>query len=252
MPGTDHSNHSRPARSLPVVIELRPGDGGTDAEAFAETLADAFGARARRRNEAATRRTGASRTLLLTVDTADPPAWRWLAGSHRVQRIPRNDPRGRRHTSTVTVAVLTEEPAGRARPGPATTTGVRVDTFRGTGAGGQHRNTTDSAVRVTHVGTGTVVTVLQGRSQHANRKEALTELARRLDERERGRSGRRRRDDRREQVAAGAGAAAAALVPGGARDAKAFTYNDQRDEVVHHATGRTWPLRAFLRGRIDG
>jgi protein subunit release factor A len=238
-----------------VVVELRPADGGSDAESFAAALAEAFTARARRRQEAVTRHVGAARTVQLTLATTDLPAWQWLAGSHRIQRIPRNDPRGRRHTSTVTVAVLAEEPGSDERTAstpPPTPAGVRIDTFRGTGAGGQHRNKTDSAVRVTHQGTGTVVTVLQGRSQHANRRKALAELARRLDDRERARSQGRRRGERRDQVAAGAGSAAAALVAGGARDAKAFTYNDQRDQVLQHATGRTWPLTAFLRGRFEG
>jgi len=250
MPNIHVTSPPRPD-SVHVVIELRAADGGTDAEAFAGDLADAFIARARRRHEPIARRAGASRTIQLPLVTADPAAWQWLAGSHRIQRVPRNDPRGRRHTSTVTVAVLQQDVSDPARPGNLPSTDVRVDTFRGTGAGGQHRNKTDSAVRVTHQATGTVVTVLQGRSQHANRKKALQELARRLDDDERRRSRGRRRDERRGQVAGGAGSAAAALVPGGSQDAKTFTHNDQRDEVVHHITGRTWPLSAFLRGRFD-
>jgi peptide chain release factor 1 len=232
-----------------LAVELRPADGGDDAEAFAGELADALSARAGRLGAAVVRSHGPARTIVLTLTDTDPEQWTWLTGVHRVQRIPRNDPRGRRHTSSVTVAVLTgssdHDRAALALPD------VRIDTFRGTGAGGQHRNKTDSAVRVTHVPSGTVVTVLQGRSQHHNRKRALDELARRLEGRQQAADSRQESQARRRQVASGAGSAAAALVAGGADEAKAFTYNAQRDEVVHHATGRTWNLRQFLRGRFD-
>jgi protein subunit release factor A len=98
---------------------------------------------------------------------------------HRVQRVPANEKRGRRHTSTVTVVALSDDSQQTGRIDPAE---VRTDTFRSSGAGGQHRNVTDSAIRLTHLPTGVVVTATEDRSQHVNRKVAWERLRSVLDE----------------------------------------------------------------------
>jgi peptide chain release factor 1 len=227
-------------------LEIRPGDGGADAERFAVELADAFTAHAQRTGHRLRREHGDTRTIVLVLADVDPASWRRFTGVHRVQRVPANDPRGRRHTSTVTVAALPIGAPTNVVPHRAT---VRVDTFRGTGPGGQHRNTTDSSVRAVHLPTGITVTVTRGRSQHQNRAWALAELTRRL--RQAGQETAAADVDkvRRAQIAAGSGSAAAHLADD-VFDAKAFTYNTQRNEVVEHATGMRYRLDRFLKGNL--
>ncbi len=148
-----------------------------------------------------------------------------------MQRIPRNGG-GRRHTSTATVAVLT----GRALESvKVDERDVRVDTSRGHGAGGQHRNVTDSAVRVTHLPTGVVVTSEAERSQRRNRQAAFAELERRLQVDGDARRAVEVNGERRRQVIAD-------------RAAKTFTHSQQRSEVT--GDGRRWRWRDFYRGRI--
>lgn len=98
-----------------------------------------------------------------------------LAGTHRIQRVPANDKQGRRHSSTITVVALADEVFQDTVR--LDRRDVRIDTFRATGPGGQHRNKTDSGVRLTHLPTGTVVTATEDRSQHANRQVAWTRLS---------------------------------------------------------------------------
>ena len=105
--------------------------------------------------------------------TVFDPAYEALVGSHRVQRVPNNEKRGRRHSSLVTVVALDGRATSRAVVNPAD---VRTDTYRDSGPGGQHRNTTDSAVRLTHLPTGVVVTATEDRSQHVNRQRAWQRL----------------------------------------------------------------------------
>lgn len=102
-----------------------------------------------------------------------------LAGDHRIQRIPTTEKHGRRHSSHVIVVILTGD---RPPPSQINRSDVRIDTFRSSGAGGQHRNKTDSAVRLTHLPSGTVVTATEERSQHANRETAWRRLRDALDQ----------------------------------------------------------------------
>jgi peptide chain release factor 1 len=222
---------------MATSIEVRPGEGGDDAVVFASELVAAFCAHARRTGINPALTAGAGRTTTITFDA---PAERLqlgrFAGVHRIQRIPANDRAGRRHTSTASVVVLGDEPGPRPPLDPAD---IDVEVFRGSGPGGQHRNKTETCARLTHRPTGTVVVATASRSQHRNIADARAELARRLEADLSAETGRARNGARRSQVA------------GAGRPVKAWTWNDQRSEVVDHDTGQRWPMRAFLRGRFD-
>lgn len=155
------------------------------------------------------------------------------SGGHRWQRVPPNEKRGRVHTSTITVAVL-EEPRHTdltIRPED-----VDVETMRGSGAGGQHRNKTDSAVRARHRPTGIEVRCESERSQHRNRELAMRVLAARVADRDRSAADDARASDRRRQVGSGM------------RGDKRRTIRQQDDQVTDHVDGRTWRFKAYARG----
>lgn len=154
-------------------------------------------------------------------------------GGHRWQRVPPTEKRGRVQTSTITVAVL-EEPRQidlTIRPQD-----VDVETMRGSGAGGQHRNKTDSAVRMRHRPTGIEVRCESERSQHANRDLALRVLAARVLEQQQSARDGARSADRRRQVGSGM------------RGDKRRTIRTQDDQVTDHVDGRTWRYAAYTRG----
>lgn len=155
------------------------------------------------------------------------------AGGHRWQRVPETEKRGRVQTSTVTVAVL-EEPKHTEltiRPDD-----VDIETMRGSGAGGQHRNKTDSAVRARHRPTGIEVRCESERSQHLNRELAMRVLAARVAERARSAAQGERAADRRRQIGSGM------------RGDKRRTIRVQDDQVTDHVDGRTWRFKAYARG----
>lgn len=158
-----------------------------------------------------------------------------LAGIHRIQRIPANDKRGRRHTSTATIAVLESATDAEVFVDPDD---IRIKTKRGTGAGGQHRNKTDSAVEILHRPTGIIVQIDSGRSQYQNKERAVEILAERLTKRERKQSERERNADRKHQIATGE------------RPSKDWTWNTQRGEVLCHSTGERFDLNKLRRGRL--
>lgn len=149
---------------------------------------------------------------------------------HRIQRVPSNEKHGRRHSSTVTVIA-----AGQAAQVKVSIdrTQVRVDTLRGTGPGGQHRNKTDSGVRLTHTPTGTVVSATEDRSQHVNRTVAWGRLQAALEDRERGRQSAELGAGRRAQF-------------GGVRD---WTWVGWRDTVTT-PDGVSMPMGRALRGGL--
>lgn len=158
------------------------------------------------------------------------PALLALTGTHRIQRVPVNDKRGRRHSSVVTVVEVPDGPAGPVRLDRSR---VRVDTFRASGPGGQHRNKTDSGVRLTHLDAGVVVTATEDRSQHVNRAVAWARLEQALQE-----------AATREHAAAAGCAKAAGF--GGSRS---FTWTAWRDEVSG-PTGRA-RMSSALRGSLS-
>jgi peptide chain release factor 1 len=222
---------------LMCIVEIRPGEGGADALAFAADLADTVKAWAARHGWPVVIRTAArGRTVVLALAGVPVAQAAWLAGTHRLQHQPRNDRRGRRHTSTATIAVLPERTT--ADTPPAREEDVRVETMRGRGRGGQRKNKVETAVRLHHLPTGIVVTRTSGRSQAANLASAREDLEQRLRARAERESKRHADASRRAQVRS-------------ERAAKTFTHNAQRDEVIDHETGRRWTMRAWRQGRLD-
>jgi peptide chain release factor 1 len=154
-------------------------------------------------------------------------------GGHRWQRVPETEKRGRVQTSTVTVAVLEEPRQAELTIRPED---VDVETMRGSGAGGQHRNKTDSAVRARHRPTGVEVRCESERSQHRNRELAMRVLAARVTELTRSAAQGERAADRRRQLGSGM------------RADKRRTIRVQHGVVVDHQTNRQWQLERYLRG----
>jgi peptide chain release factor 1 len=218
-----------------LVVEIRPGEGGDDAVDFATELAQALAAHARREGCNASIRTGRTIEVIIAGTALTRLSVHDLSGTHRIQRVPRNDRAGRRHTSTATVAVL--ETA--TRTGPALSwDDVDIDVFSGSGPGGQHRNKSEQCARLTHRPTGLVVVATASRSQRQNIMAAFAELRRRLAVAADDASAADRNRCRRTQIATGE------------RPTKQWTWNDQRAEVVDHSTGIRYPLAAFRRGRF--
>jgi peptide chain release factor 1 len=219
---------------MSVIIEVRPGEGGADAEQFAKQLTDAISTYLRRQDRDIQVRPG--RTTEIAVTGIERESLPPLAGTHRIQRIPSNDSSGRRHTSTVTVAILD----GAAQPTvELDADDLTIQTKRGTGPGGQHRNKTSSAVRIVHKPTGTAVELNRGRSQHSNRIWAQQELIRRLEAAAARHHAQTRNGVRSDQISSGE------------RPARTFTWNQQRAEVLDHTNGTRHPMPELLRGHLE-
>jgi peptide chain release factor 1 len=165
-------------------------------------------------------------------------ALKFESGGHRVQRVPATEAQGRIHTSACTVAVLPEtDEAEEVQLNPAE---LRIDTFRASGAGGQHINKTDSAVRITHLPTGLVAECQDDRSQHRNKARAMAVLAARL------------RDQERQARQANEAATRKGLVGSGDRSDRIRTYNFPQGRLTDHRINLTlYKLGAIMEGDLD-
>ncbi|NDV00901.1 peptide chain release factor 1 [Pseudoroseicyclus tamaricis] len=231
------------ADARPAMIEIRPGTGGEEAALFAADLlrmyqryADARGWTFDIIEEQATE-IGGLKELIARVEGQGVFArLKYESGVHRVQRVPETESGGRIHTSAATVAVL---PEAEAVDIAIDANDLRIDTMRSSGAGGQHVNTTDSAVRITHIPSGIVVTSSQ-KSQHRNRELAMEVLRSRLYDMERRRVDETRSADRKAQVGTGD------------RSERIRTYNFPQGRLTDHRINLTlYKLDAVMNGDLD-
>jgi peptide chain release factor 1 len=233
-----------PNDSKNVVLEIRAGAGGEEAALFAADLWRMYARFAERHgwsltplghSEAAA---GGFKEITGLIEGRDVYAkLKFERGVHRVQRVPVTESQGRIHTSTATVAVMPEAQDVEIAINPSD---LRIDVMRSSGAGGQHVNTTDSAVRITHVPSGIAVHVQQEKSQIKNREIAMLRLRSRLLEREIQRVEAERAADRRSQVGTGD------------RAEKVRTYNVPQDRVTDHRISLTrHDIQGFLGGEMD-
>ncbi len=227
-----------------VIVEIRGGAGGEEAALFAGSLYRMYSMYAESRrwtteivNANETELGGYKEISFMIEGSGAYSRFKYESGVHRVQRVPDTETQGRIHTSTVTVAVLPEAEDVEFELNPAD---LKIDTFRSSGAGGQHINKTSSAIRVTHIPTGTVVECQDERSQFKNKDKALKILrSRLLDEKQREHD-EAIASDRKSQVGTGD------------RSERIRTYNYPQGRVTDHRIGLTlYKLEQMLNGDID-
>ncbi|HRL35903.1 peptide chain release factor 1 [Ottowia beijingensis] len=215
-----------------AFVEIRAGTGGDESALFAGDLARMYtryaqgqGWRVEVMSESPAELGGYKEVVLRIEGDGAYGRLRFESGGHRVQRVPVTETQGRIHTSAATVAVMPEpDEAAAVTLNPAE---LRIDTFRASGAGGQHINKTDSAVRVVHLPTGIVAECQDGRSQHANKAKALQVLQARLQEKERS------------ERAAKEAATRKGLIGSGDRSDRIRTYNFPQGRLTDHRINLT-------------
>ena len=227
-----------------VIIEIRAGVGGEESALFAHSLYRMYSmyAEARRWKVSVANvndtELGGIKEISFSVEGRGAYSrLKFESGVHRVQRVPETESGGRIHTSTVTVAVLPEVSEVEVHIDPAD---LQIDTYRSSGAGGQHVNKTESAIRITHLPTGTVVECQDERSQYKNKDRAMKILASRLYEAERQRQLSERAAERRSQVGTGM------------RNERIRTYNFPQGRVTDHRIGLTlYKIDRIMDGELD-
>ncbi len=231
------------ADARPAMLEIRPGTGGDEAALFASDLARMYQRYCEARGwgwdviEEALSELGGVRELVVRIKGDGVFArMKFESGVHRVQRVPETESGGRIHTSAATVAVL---PEAEEVDIAINANDIRIDTMRSSGAGGQHVNTTDSAVRITHIPSGIVVTSSE-KSQHRNREIAMQVLRARLYDAERQKVADERSADRKSQVGSGD------------RSERIRTYNFPQGRMTDHRIGLTlYKLDQIMQGDLD-
>ncbi len=227
-----------------VIVEIRGGAGGEEASLFAGVLyrmysmyAETKGWKTEIMSANETELGGFKEVSFMIEGEGAFSRFKFESGVHRVQRVPETESQGRIHTSTVTVAVLPEAEDVDIEINPAD---LQIDTFRSSGAGGQHINKTESAIRITHIPTGTVVECQDERSQHKNKDKAMKILRSRILDEERRKQNDAIAGERKSQVGSGD------------RSERIRTYNYPQGRISDHRIGLTlYRLESMLNGDID-
>lgn len=228
-----------------IYLEVRAGTGGDEAAIFAGDLARMYMRYAENKrfkieimSESHGEHGGYKEIIVRVIGQGAYSLFKFESGVHRVQRVPETEAQGRVHTSTCTVAILPElEEIDDIEINPAD---LRTDTFRASGAGGQHVQKTDSAIRITHIPTGTVVECQDERSQHKNRARAMSLLKARI------------LNDEREKQQKHQAATRRSLVGTGDRSERIRTYNYSQGRLTDHRINLTlYQLTTILEGALD-
>ena len=228
-----------------LFLEVRAGTGGDESALFAGDLFRMYTRYAERQrwqveliSESPAELGGYKEVIARVVGWGAYSKLKFESGGHRVQRVPETETQGRIHTSACTIAVFPEADArGEVVRNPAE---LRVDTFRASGAGGQHVNKTDSAIRITHLPTGIVVECQDSRSQHKNRERALSVLAARI------------KDKQEKELAAKTASTRKSLIGSGDRSERIRTYNFPQGRVTDHRINLTlYKIERIMDGELD-
>jgi len=227
-----------------LFLEIRAGTGGDESALFAGELFRMYARYAERHrwqveivSESAGEAGGYKEIIARVIGNGAYSKLKFESGGHRVQRVPATETQGRIHTSAATVAVMPEVDTAAAEINPAE---VRVDTYRASGAGGQHVNKTDSAVRLTHLPTGIVVECQDARSQHKNREQAWRILAARIKQKQMAEQAAKEASTRK------------SLIGTGDRSDRIRTYNFPQGRVTDHRANITLhKIEAIMDGELD-
>src|SRR6478672_211657 len=228
-----------------IFLEIRAGTGGDESALFAGDLLRMYSRYAERQrwqvemvSESASEVGGYKEVIVRVVGFGAYSRLKFESGGHRVQRVPATETQGRIHTSACTVAVMPEaDEIGDVDINPAD---LRIDTYRASGAGGQHINKTDSAVRITHLPTGIVVECQDDRSQHKNKAQALSVLAARI------------KDKQLRERQAKEAATRKSLIGSGDRSERIRTYNFPQGRVTDHRINLTlYKIDQIMDGDMD-
>ncbi len=227
-----------------VIVEIRGGAGGEESALFAGVLYRMYSMYAEARrwktevlSSNPTELGGFKEVSFMISGEGAYSRFKFESGVHRVQRVPETETQGRIHTSTATVAVLPEAQDVDVQINPAD---LQIDTFRASGAGGQHVNKTESAIRIIHIPTGTIVECQDERSQHKNKDKAMKILRSKILEAEREKQMSSIADERKSQVGTGD------------RSERIRTYNYPQGRISDHRIGLTiYKLEQFLNGDLD-